>query len=163
MLIYQEVNNIGVNIMEERYKMFTILIAKCSRAIKRIKSNEMHGLQLKSFHVSCLYYLYINGKPMTSKELCLVCDEDKAHVSRCLEALESEGYVVCSSKTQKRYNSPISLTEKGELVAKEVAKKIDNIVNEASKGLSEENRKIFYQSLTLISNNLEQICQKHGE
>ena len=100
---------------------------------------------------------------MTSKELCLVCDEDKAHVSRCLEALECEGYVVCSSKTQKRYNSPISLTEKGELVAKEVARKIDNIVNEASKGLSEENRKIFYQSLTLISNNLEQISQKHGE
>ncbi len=149
--------------MEERYQMFTTLIAKCARSVKRIKNNEMSGMNMKSSYVSCLYYLYINEKAMTAKELCDVCEEDKAYVSRSIDALESGGYVICDSKTVKRYNSPISLTEKGSLVAKEVAKKVDNIVEMASLGLSKENRKIFYESLGLISKNLEMICEKYGE
>ncbi len=149
--------------MEERYQLFTTLITKCARSVKRIKSNEMSGMNLKSFYVSCLYYLYANEKPMTAKELCDICEEDKAYVSRSIDALEKDGYVVCNSKTVKRYNSPISLTEKGVLLAKEVARKIDGIVNEASEGLSEENRKIFYASLGLICGNLERICKRYGE
>ncbi len=149
--------------MEERYQLFTTLIAKCARSVKRIKSNEMSGMNLKSFYVSCLYYLYANEQPMTAKELCDVCEEDKAYVSRSVDALEKDGYVVCQSKTAKRYNSPISLTEKGILVAKEVASRVDTIVERASEGLSDENRKIFYASLSLICNNLERICEKYGE
>ncbi len=143
--------------------MFTTLIAKCARLVKRIKSNEMSGMNMKSSYVSCLYYLYIHGKPMTAKELCDVCEEDKAYVSRAVDALEKSGYVLCASKTVKRYNSPISLTEKGELVAKEVAKRIEDIVERASVGLSEENRRVFYESLGLISNNLERIYENYGE
>ncbi len=123
----------------------------------------MTGLNLKSFYVSCLYYLYANGKPMTATELCEVCDEDKSYVSKSIDLLEKEGYVVCDSKTKKRYNCPISLTEKGNLIAKEVAKKIDDIVSFASQGLSEDNRRIFYSSLTLIANNLQKICSNYGE
>ncbi len=120
-------------------------------------------MKMKSSYVSCLYYLYINDKAMTAKELCDVCEEDKSYVSKSIDALENDGYVICDSKTLKRYNSPMSLTEKGLLVAREVAKKVDNIVEMASLGLSEENRKIFYESLGLISNNLEMICEKYGE
>ncbi len=147
--------------MEERYQLFTTLIAKCARAIKKIKSSEMSEFHLKGLHVSCLYYVYINGKPLTATELCDICDEDKANISRAIDMLEEGEFVVCPSKTQKKYNCPISLTEKGIFVAKRVAEKIDTIVSTASKGLSEDNRKIFYASLTLISNNLETICKNY--
>ncbi len=147
--------------MEERYQMFTTLIAKCARAIKKIKSGEMSEFQLKGLHVSCLYYVYINNKPLTATELCDICDEDKANISRAIEMLEMGGFVICNSKTQKRYNCPISLTEKGMEVAKSVTEKIDAIVGLASQGLSEENRKVFYSSLALISNNLEKICKNY--
>ncbi len=149
--------------MEERYQLFTTLISKCARLVKRIKSNEMSGMNMKSSYVSCLYYLYINDKAMTAKELCEVCEEDKAYVSRSMDALEKGGYIVCASKREKRYNSPISLTEKGVEVAKEIAGRIDRIVETASMGLTEENRKIFYASLGLICKNLERICEKYGE
>ncbi len=147
--------------MEERYQLFTTLITRCARAIKKIKSGEMSKFNLKGLHVSCLYYLYINKKSLTATELCDICDEDKASVSRAIDTLEAGGYVVCDSKTQKKYNCPVSLTEKGCEIAKSVADKIDGIVNIASQGLSEENRKIFYSSLTLISNNLERICKNY--
>ena len=43
--------------MEERYKSFTVLISGISRSIRRIKTEEMAEFNLKSPHVSCLYYL----------------------------------------------------------------------------------------------------------
>lgn len=150
-------------IMEERFKTFTIQIAKISRCIRKIKTEEMAELDLKSLHVSCLYYLYKENGSLTAKELCDICEEDKAAVSRSLLSLENEGFLTCSSKTEKRYKSPISLTPKGQAVGKIIADKIDNILNLASEGLSEEDRIIFYKSLILISDNLQKICDEYGE
>ncbi len=147
--------------MEERYQLFTTLITKCARAIKKIKSSEMSEFNLKGLHVSCLYYVYIGNRPLTATELCDICEEDKANISRAIDTLESGEFVVCNSKTQKKYNCPISLTDKGTELAKSVADKIDNIVALASRGVSEEDRRIFYSSLALISNNLDNICKNY--
>lgn len=139
--------------------MFTVLNSKINRCIRKIKTEEMAEFDLKSTHVSCLYYLYAENT-LTSKELCDICDEDKAAISRSLEYLENNGYLKFESKTAKRYKSPIELTDKGKIVASKIGEKIERILEEASVGLSEENRVIFYQSLSLISDNLEKICEK---
>ena len=80
--------------MEERFETFTILIARISRSIKRIKAEEMAELALKGPHVSCLYYLSLCDA-MTAAELCERCDEDKAAISRSLDDLEKNGYIAC--------------------------------------------------------------------
>ena len=69
--------------MQQRYETFTLLNAQISRCVRRIKAEEMADLSLKSAHTSCLYYLYRNGS-LTLKELCEVCEEDKANVSRSI-------------------------------------------------------------------------------
>lgn len=148
--------------MKDRFATFTVQIAKISRCIRKIKTEEMSGLNLKSPHVSCLYYLYTNGA-LTSKELCDVCEEDKAAVSRSIDHLEREGYIVCESTAKKRYKSPLLLTEKGKEVGAYVAETIDRMVDEAGAGLSEANRVILYKSLLLIGENLQNICDKYGE
>ena len=151
--------------MEDRFQLLTANIAKMSRYIKRIKSEEMADIEagLKGPHVSCLYYIYKSNGTMTAKEITEVCDEDKAAISRSLDTLEKDGYISCESKTEKRYKSPISLTEKGKDVAVKVVKKIDKIVDLAGVGLSEENRKIFYESLALIGKNLKNLYDSYGE
>ena len=148
--------------MESRFETFTRLIAKASRCVYKIKTGEMSGYNLKSSHVSCLYYLY-KAESLTAKELCDLCGEDKANISRAVKYLESEGYVYCSTTATKRYQSALVLTEKGKDVGAGIANKIDEILDEVSDGLTEENRKIFYQSLSLICENLEKICEKYGE
>jgi len=149
-------------IMETRFEMFTVLIAKANRCIHRLKTEEMTGYHLKSSHVSCLYYLYkVNA--LTAKELCGLCGEDKANISRAIKYLESEGYVYCEMSAKKRYQSALLLTEKGKRIGENLSKKIDEILIEASAGLTEENRQIFYQSLSLICDNLEKICMQYGE
>ncbi|MBQ8292666.1 MAG: MarR family transcriptional regulator [Bacilli bacterium] len=146
--------------MEERFEMFTVLIAKSGRLVKRIKTEEMAEFNLKLPHVSCIYYLYKRGT-LTSKELCDICDEDKASISRALEHLEENGYIRCLDEAKKRYKSPLELTEKGKIVGEKVEEKIDNILVEASKGLTPENRKIFYESFSLICNNLQNIYNNY--
>lgn len=145
-------------VMKKRFETFTVLISKINRCIKKIKSEEMSNFNLKTSHVSCLYYLYKNDNELTAKELCDICDEDKAAISRAIDYLETEGFIACESKTEKRYKSPLSLTEKGRQVGEMVSNKVDNYVDLASIGLSESDRKIFYNSLILISDNLQQIC-----
>ena len=146
--------------MEERFKTFTVLISKINRCIRRIKTEEMDEFDLKSPHVSCLYYLYKVGT-LTAKELGDICNEDKASISRSLDYLEKRGYITCESNLKKRYRSQLELSEKGFLIGEKIADKIDKILDLASTGLTEEKRKILYEGLTLICNNLENLCENY--
>lgn len=146
--------------MQNRFKEFTVLIANLNRCIYKIKTEEMADFNLKSSHVSCIYYIY-KEVSLTAKELCLVCGEDKANISRAVNYLEANGYLICNSKTQKRYQSPLELTEKGKEIGKFIVKKIDEILGWASKGLSESDRNIMYRGLNLINDNLNCYCAEY--
>lgn len=148
--------------MQERFETFTVLIAKIHRSIYKIKAEEMAAFDLKSSHVSCLYYLY-KGETLTAKELCDVCGEDKANISRAVKYLETNGYLLCDSNEGKRYQSDLRLSEKGKKIGQHIAEKIDSILQKASEGLQEEDRLIMYQSLSLINKNLQKICENYGE
>ena len=73
--------------MKERFRTFTALIAKINRNVKKIKNQEMAEYGLRSVHVSCLYYLY-SAESLTATELCELCEEDKATISRGVDFLE---------------------------------------------------------------------------
>ena len=142
--------------MLDHFEMFTVLMSKISYQIKKIKSEEMEKFNLKGAHLSCLYYLFKN-KELTASELCDICNEDKASITRSVEYLEKEHYLICESKTEKRYKSLIHLTQKGEEIAKSICQQIDGIVESASAGLSEADREIMYRALKLINVNLNKL------
>lgn len=146
--------------MQERFKNFTVLIANLSRCIHRIKTVGMAEFNLKSSHVSCLYYLY-KEETLTAKGLCDVCGEDKANVSRSVKYLEENGYIRRASNAVKRYQSPLELTEKGAKTGKRLSEKIDCILNLASVGISDEDRKVMYRSLGIINENLNKLCENY--
>ena len=146
--------------MIERYRDFTVLITSINRSIKRIKTEEMNEFNLKGPHVTCLYYLYKTGGT-TAKELCDIGQEDKATISRSIDYLESEGYITCQSAQKKKYNAKLNLTAKGTNIAEKVASKIDKIISIAGDEIPEERRKIMYECLTLINENLENICKQY--
>ena len=143
--------------VEERFETFTVLIGRINRNIRKIKNQEMASYQLKSIHISCLYYLYSAGS-LTAAELCERCEEDKAAVSRALDYLEKEGYLEASDKNAKRYRHPLHLTEKGVQASSIIAAKIDAVLEEINSSLTEQERLAFYRSLTAISNRLDAIA-----
>ena len=147
--------------MEKRFETFTVLINRISRNIRKIKNQEMADYNLRSAHVSCLYYIY-RAETITATELCEKCEEDKATISRALDYLEKNEFITCLSPNTKRYKSPLVLTEKGSIVGKKIADKIDGVLDQISVGLTEEERQSFYHYLSIISNSLEAIANKEG-
>lgn len=146
--------------MDERFEIFTVLLNRINRNIRKIKNEEMRNYELRSPHISCLYYLYISEE-LTSKDLCERCEEDKATISRSLDYLEKNGYLVCKSDSKKRYNAPFSLTEKGKCAGKRIAEKITAVLDEISTGISKEDRAIFYRSLNVISENIDKVAKSY--
>ena len=144
--------------MEERFETFTVLINRISRNIRKIKNAEMSQYNLRSAHVSCLYYLY-NAEGLTATDLCERCEEDKATISRALDFLEKNGYLTCESKTVKRYKSPLVLTKKGREVGEKITEKIDLVLDEISVGLSDKERMEFYRCLSIISDSLDTLAK----
>ena len=141
--------------MKNRYETFTTLINSISRSIRRIKNEAMKDYNLKSHHVSCLYYLFKEG-PLTPTELIELCDEDKAAISRSLVFLESEGYLI-KAKNKNHYNYKIKLTEKGKEIGEYISLKIDKILQAADEVIKEENRSNFYETLKMIESSLKKL------
>lgn len=144
----------------DRFATFTVLINRISRNIRKIKNQEMAEYNLKSIHVSCIYYLYIEDK-MTATDLCERCEEDKATISRALDYLETKGYLTCESKSTKRYKSPFILTEEGRDIGKKIADKINGVLDIISTSLTEKERVEFYRSLSIISESLETVSKQN--
>ena len=148
--------------MKNRFETFTVLMNRISRNIRKIKTQEMAEYGLRSVHVSCLHYLY-TSKHLTATELCERCEEDKAAISRAVEYLEDNGYLVCESKSTKRYKSPLILTDKGTAVGRKIADKIECVLTEISDMMTEEERLLFYRCLASVSDGLEAVAQRNGK
>ena len=144
--------------MQQRYETFTVLINRISRNIRKIKNQEMVEYHLRSAHVSCLYYIYVLENA-TATDLCERCEEDKATISRALEYLEANGFIIRDADA-KRYKSPVLLTEKGREAGEKIANKINGVLDKISVGLTEEERVAFYRSLSIISQSLEALSKE---
>ena len=151
--------------MDEKFNMFTVQISRLNRLVRKIKSREIAKLapELKGSHVSCLYYIYKSECGVTAKDICDMGEEDKAIISRSLDFLEKNGFIYCESKTEKRYKSILLLTDKGMMISEKISDIIDKIVDDASVGLKEEDRIIFYKTMNIIDENLQKICDKCEE
>lgn len=144
--------------MQERFEMFTVLINRISRDIRKIKNQEMTAYNLRSTHISCLYYIYsLDG--VTAAELCEHCEEDKATVSRALCYLEDNGFIYRNTDCSKRYKSPLYLTDKGQAAGKRIAEKISDVLDIIGCTLTKDERAAFYRNLSAISRILDDIAR----
>ena len=109
---------------------------------------------LKGSHVMCLFFLHQHREGLTAAQLCQLCSEDKAAISRNLASLHEKNFIMVDEK--KKYRALIRLTEKGEEMAKRLDGLIETWVEVVGKGLSEQDRAAFYRGLDIISNNLRE-------
>ena len=147
--------------MQERFEKFAITIAQLNRYVQRIKTMEMDELGLKGNHAMCLYYLGKKEEGITSSEICKLCKEDKAAISRAIAELDDLSLIERDSVSEKRdYRSKLRLTEKGKQYFKKVCEKIDKALDLGGMGLTDEHREAFYSALEIIAGNLKNITEK---
>ena len=138
--------------MIQRFDAFVSGITACYKYIQRIKSMEMTEFGLKGTHVMCLYYLRRNPAGLTAAQLCGLCAEDKAAISRTVSELKSRGYI--TSLSEKAYRAMLTLTAAGQDVARKFDQLIEGWVRTGGDGLTEEERCDFYKTLSSITENL---------
>ena len=138
--------------MIQRFDAFVSGITSCYKYIQRIKSMEMTEFGLKGTHVMCLYYLRQNPAGLTASQLCGLCAEDKAAISRTVSELRSQGYI--TSLSQKAYRAMLTLTSAGQEIARKFDNLIEGWVTTGGDGLSDEERSDFYKVLSTIADNL---------
>ena len=138
--------------MNQRFQSFVTGITICYKYIQRIKSMEMTELGLKGTHVMCLYYLRRNPAGLTAAQLCGLCAEDKAAISRTVSELRSRGYITTLS--EKAYRAMLTLTAAGQELARKFDQLIEGWVTAGGDGLTDEERVDFYKSLSAIAENL---------
>ena len=138
--------------MLHRFEEFVTGITECYRYIQRIKAMEMTEFGLKGTHVMCLYYLRRNPAGLTAAQLCGLCAEDKAAISRTVSELRSRGYITTLS--EKAYRAMLTLTAAGQELARKFDHLIEGWVSTGGDGLTDEERVDFYKSLSAIAENL---------
>ena len=138
--------------MIQRFDAFVSGITACYKYIQRIKSMEMTEFGLKGTHVMCLYYLRRNPAGLTAAQLCGLCAEDKAAISRTVSELRSRGYITTLS--EKTYRAMLTLTAAGQELARKFDQLIEGWVTAGGDGLTDEERVDFYKSLSAIAENL---------
>ena len=149
--------------MISRFKEFTKGISTAYKHLIKIKSYGIKEFGIKGSHVMCLFYISEAENGLTATELCKLCSEDKAAISKALSALEEKDYIQFENGENKKYRSKYFLTNDGEYVISKVYEKIFNAVNFGGSGLSDEDRDIFYKSLNMINSNLEILCKSFEE
>lgn len=146
--------------LQERFETFTVTIADIWQSLHVIKTDAMEPFGLKSSHFMCLFFLHHEKRPLTAAEISKLSSLDKGAVSRSIAALIERGYVSCAeSKDKRKYRAELRLTEAGQLLSEKMNGLVDEIVLNAGSGLTDENRKIFYDSLLLIAANLRKYAR----
>ena len=146
--------------MLDRFEKFSLAIAEISRCWHKIASEELSKYSLKSSHGTYLLTLSRYPEGITAPRLAELCDRDKADVSRMMSILEEKGLVTKDGLNPNRYRGSLRLTPDGQKVASELAQRAELAVEQAGRGLTEENRAIFYEPLDTITYNLRKICQE---
>ena len=146
--------------MEDRFESFLSITSEVHKHVRRIKAEEMAGMNLKSGHALCIYYLHKHGK-LSLTQLSAKCKEDKSALSRAVDYLRSEGYI--TSEKDGGYKKPLRLTEKGVSAGEDLQKRIDRILEISDVGITEEDRLVMYRTLEKISKNLACICKSYDE
>lgn len=114
---------------------------------------KAHGFDLTREQWSILAVLW-NGDGCSQQHLANATYRDKPSTTRLLDNLEKEGYIVRKGSEHDRRTNLIFLTEKGQKIEKPVTRVIYQVLDDATKGLSEQDIRLLKSYFDKIFNNI---------
>lgn len=145
--------------MVDRFERFSVAISEISRYWHKLATEEMAKYGLKGSHAMYLTTMYRHDEGLTAPQLCELCGKDKADVSRMMTIMEIKGLVTKQGDNRKLYRGRLKLTEEGRRAAEHVCERARVAVECGGKGLTEDNRNIFYEVLETIAGNLRELSR----
>ena len=140
--------------MLNRFEKFAFFIEEVARVLHKIMGDEMEFFGLKGPTALYILILAEHADGITVSAIAEKCGRDKADVSRSIASLCQKELVYKKNGTKNNYRALIYLTEKGEDAAARLRKRAKAAVEYASHDISDEDRRIFYDTLETIHTNL---------
>ena len=151
----------STNEYDERFESFVNTVTRAYKTLQRIKNQATESMGLRGNHVMCMHYLGINPEGLTATELCKLCNEDKAAVSRTVMDLTQKGLVISTDLESKRkYRAVIKLSPIGEEYNNRIGSIIVDSVKKTSVDFTDEERKCFYKVFESIIASLEELIKE---
>ena len=149
----------------ERFGKFTLLIDGINKNIQKIKLDKAPYMGIKSVHIFWIYLLRKHPDGLTATELAARSEIDRSLVSRELQKLCADGYIMSMGGTGKRrnYNSRLVLTEKGAELAEYIRREAMAVQARADAGITEEELELFYTVLEKLHNNFSEMIKEREE
>lgn len=119
---------------------------------------EKYGL--KRIEIEVLYFLSRCGKNNTSTDIHNHLKINKGHISQVVDSLCKKGYLIAAADTEDRRYVHYSITEKADMLNRDVAETWKKINKKIFEGVSEEELKIFKEVAVKIGKNMEQILNE---
>ncbi|MBQ3064017.1 MAG: hypothetical protein IJC99_04370 [Clostridia bacterium] len=143
-----------------RFEIFSTAVLRLVKAVQGIKTQKMAEYDLKGTGAVCLCRIYESAEGLTAAELALVCEVDKAQISRTMAELTSRGFVLRTGAG--RYKQKYQLTPSGREIAADVLKTMREIEAAVSRDISERELDGFYGTLYRLCDNFDRLLQKHS-
>lgn len=148
--------------MVDRFERFSLAISQISYYWHKIAGEAMTEYGLKGPASIYLTTMYRFKEGITATELSEICLRDKADVSRTVSLLQKKGFVRKSNE-KGVYKSLYHLTKSGEQIAKQINEKAKLAVELGGRGLEDKDREVLYNSLEIISGNLQKLSKSDLE
>ena len=113
----------GGNTVLVRFEHFSGYISAIYRSIQKLEREEMVKHGLTGAYAQYLAAIKRHPQGITCKELCEICDKDKAAVSRVISSMENKGLVTRKSQNNTSYRALLFLTEDGERAAQFISER----------------------------------------
>ena len=147
--------------MLNRFEQFSSIISGINRCIRKIETEEMEKYGCKGAYAQYLITLAKNPEGLSLAKLSDICDKDKSAVSRYIFEMQEKNLVTKENKTSGKYNARITLTNDGYRAYEFIHTRAMEIVRDAGKDISDENRQILYDLLDKIYASLTEIANKN--
>ena len=142
----------------ERFFLFTSLVSRAYKALRRAQEKYTRDFGLRSVHVSCILRLYDAPDGLSATALSERCGVDRAQISRVTADLAERGLVCETSPgAKRRYRGSLTLTVKGREFAREMKSIVVEKLQTVSGELDENEVATFYEVFAQIDDKLDNI------
>ena len=137
---------------------FSLAIWEISRSWNKIASDVMEKHGLKGPFAVYFTAMARSEGGITAAKLAELCSRDKAEVSRAINLMEQKG-LVSREDTLGHYRAQIRLTEEGRRLSGIINEKVKLAVELGGMGLDDDERRVVYNALDLITANLRRMSR----
>lgn len=146
--------------MVDRFERFSFAVYELSRYWHKIAADEMEKYGLKGPYAIYFTTLYRSPEGITAARLSEISGRDKSDVSRAITAMEAKGLVAKEGGNRNQYRALLKLTQAGRQAAAQINERARVAVELGGRGLTPENREIFYSALEQIVSNLQTLSEE---